>query len=184
MSDGVFPRVKRKSRAYDVSQVDAFLAKARAAYDAPIGADQSVTSAALRAVSFDLKGGGYSAQHVDAALDRLEDVFAAREREAALGALGEAAWRESARHRALIIQDRLSRPAGKKFARTGIFTTGYDRASVDTFGARVIAYLRGESPLSVPEVRTVSFRTRVRGYREEQVDALLDAVIEVMQAVR
>jgi len=184
MADGVFPRVKRKSRAYDAVQVDRFLARARAAYDAPIGSEQAVTAAELRTVSFDLRRGGYSAQHVDAAIDRLEDVFAAREREAALAALGESAWRESARQKAVAIQEHLSRPAGRKFARTGILTSGYDRSAVDAFSVRILAYLRGEAMLSLADVRTVTFRPRVNGYREEQVDALLDAVVEVMQAVR
>jgi len=184
MPDAVFPRVKKKSRAYDADQVDAFLARARASYDAPDGTGAAMSAADLRTVSFDLRAGGYSAAHVDAALDRLEDVFAAREREAALAALGEQGWRERARVRAQAIQERLSRPAGHKFARTGVFTSGYDRNAVDRFGVRVLAYLGGEGPLSLNDVRTVAFRTRVNGYREDQVDALLDAVIEVMQAVR
>jgi DivIVA domain-containing protein len=33
-------------------------------------------------------------------------------------------------------------------------------------------------------VRTVAFRSRLRGYREWQVDLLLDAVVDVMLAVR
>ena len=38
--------------------------------------------------------------------------------------------------------------------------------------------------MSVEQVRTVVFRSTKRGYNETQVDLLLDAVIDVMLAVR
>ena len=38
--------------------------------------------------------------------------------------------------------------------------------------------------MSVDQVRTAVFRTKKRGYNETQVDLLLDAVIDVMLAVR
>lgn len=38
--------------------------------------------------------------------------------------------------------------------------------------------------MSVEEVRTVTFREQRGGYREEQVDLLLDSVTDVMLAVR
>ena len=39
-------------------------------------------------------------------------------------------------------------------------------------------------PMSVDHVRTVVFGSKKRGYNEQQVDLLLDAVIDVMLAVR
>ena len=38
--------------------------------------------------------------------------------------------------------------------------------------------------MSIDEVRTVAFRPRRGGYREAQVDMLLDTVVDVMLAVR
>jgi DivIVA domain-containing protein len=38
--------------------------------------------------------------------------------------------------------------------------------------------------MTVDEVRTVAFRPRKHGYREAQVDLLLDSAIKVMQAVQ
>jgi DivIVA domain-containing protein len=38
--------------------------------------------------------------------------------------------------------------------------------------------------MSVEQVRTIVFRSRKGGYNETQVDLLLDAVINVMLAVR
>ena len=39
-------------------------------------------------------------------------------------------------------------------------------------------------PMSVEDVRTVAFRPKKGGYREAQVDLLLDSVVNVMLAVR
>ncbi|MCU1637163.1 MAG: transporter permease, partial [Cryobacterium sp.] len=39
-------------------------------------------------------------------------------------------------------------------------------------------------PVTVDDVRTAVFRPERGGYREEQVDAVLDSVVDVMLAVR
>ncbi len=61
---------------------------------------------------------------------------------------------------------------------------GYDPDEVDRFLIRVQRYFRESRPMSVDEVRKVVFHTRRGGYSEAQVDLLLDAVIDVMLAVR
>jgi DivIVA domain-containing protein len=38
--------------------------------------------------------------------------------------------------------------------------------------------------MSIDEVRTIAFRPQKGGYRETQVDLLIDAVVNVMLAVR
>ena len=50
------------------------------------------SSASVRHVSFALVRKGYSIGAVDAALARIEDAFAAREREATIAAVGTAEW--------------------------------------------------------------------------------------------
>ena len=55
---------------------------------------------------------------------------------------------------------------------------------MDRFADRIAKYFRGTKPMSVDDVRTVAFHPRRGGYREAQVDLLLDAVIDVMNAVR
>ena len=135
-------------------------------------------------MAFTIQKGGYSPVHVDAALERLEDAFASRERERALQQVGDEAWYTEARTMAREILDRLARPEGRRFDRAGSLTDGYDRKQVDAFGERLAQYFEDGRPMSVEEVRTVAFQPRKRGYREAQVDLLLDGVVGVMLAVR
>jgi DivIVA domain-containing protein len=178
-----FPRAPRSQPGYDVSQVERFLSEARRAYDEEGEAKTGIDAAAIRSTSFRMRRGGYSPLRVDEALERLEDAFAAREREREIEAMGEDAWIRRARERADEITARLSRPDGEKFRRVGRFSAGYDPDEVDRFLVRVQRYFRESRPMSVDEVRQVAFRTRRGGYSEAQVDLLLDAVIDVMLAV-
>ena len=79
---------------------------------------------------------------------------------------------------------RLERPDGQRFSRVSFLGTGYHPKDVDAFAQRLGGYFREGKPLSLTEVRSVVFRAKHGGYREAQVDALLDAVVEVMLAVR
>jgi DivIVA domain-containing protein len=179
-----FPRTRKSKLGYNVERVEDFLEEARAAYTADRG-DRSVLSAeSIRKTAFAMQKGGYSPSHVDAALERLEDAFAARERERARSQAGDAAWFATARESAQAILDRLARDKGARFARVGPFTTGYKPKDVDAFAGRLLGYFQDGKPLSVDQVRTVVFRGSKRGYREAQVDLLLDAVVDVMLAVR
>jgi len=65
-----------------------------------------------------------------------------------------------------------------------VLSTGYHPKDVDAFAKRLGGYFREGKPLSLTEVRSIVFRPKHGGYREAQVDALLDAVVEVMLAVR
>ncbi|WP_309146664.1 MULTISPECIES: DivIVA domain-containing protein [unclassified Curtobacterium] len=173
----------RSTLGYDVDEVDRFLEDARRAYTDD-GADGHVASDKIRATAFSMRKGGYSTQHVDAALERLEDAFAAREREAELSRHGQKAWYAEARAKASDVVARLDRPDGQRFQRVGFLTVGYHPKDVDTFAARLRGYFHDGKPLSLTEVRSVVFRPKHGGYREGQVDAVLDAVVEVMLAVR
>lgn len=179
-----FPRTRKSRRGYDIEQVEDFLEEARSAYDAEPDAPAVLGADEIRRTAFPLKKGGYSPAHVDAALERLEDAYASRERDKARRVAGDEAWFAAARTNAKEIIDRLARPQGHKFRRAGFLTNGYDRKQVDAFGARLSDYFLKGSPMSVDEVRTIAFRPRKGGYRESQVDYFLDSVVSVMLAVR
>ena len=179
-----FPRTRGSRRGYNVEQVEEFLEEARRAYTAEPGEPVVINAESIRRTAFALQRSGYSPSHVDAALERLEDAFAAREREQALAAAGEEAWYAQARTVAQEIVGRLSRPAGQRFTRAGLLTDGYDRREVDAFTDRLLQYFEDRLTITVDEVRTVAFRPRKHGYQEAQVDLLLDSAISVMQAVR
>ena len=179
-----FPHTRSSRKGYNVDQVEDFLEEARRAYTADRGAPGVLDSASIRKMAFSMQRGGYSPTHVDAALERLEDAFAAREREQAFAVQGDAAWYSKARSSAQAILDRLARDRGRRFSRAGILTTGYDVKDVDSFAERLVGYFQHGKPMSVEQVRTVVFRGKKNGYSESQVDLLLDAVIDVMLAVR
>jgi len=179
-----FPRTRSSRRGYSVEQVEDFLEDARQAYSAEPNAPVGVSSTSIRQTAFAMQKGGYSPTHVDAALERLEDAFANRERERAVQLSGDQAWYTEARTIAQEILARLARPLGHRFDRVSILSTGYDRKQVDAFAARLTSYFQEGRPMSIEEVRTVAFRPKRGGYREAQVDLLLDAVVSVMLAVR
>ena len=179
-----FPRSRKSRQGYDVDQVEDFLEEARRAYTAEPGQLSVLDAENIRRMAFRMQKGGYSTSHVDAALERLEDAFAARERERAFAQVGDAAWYAKARSSAQSILDRLAREPGHRFSRVGFLTTGYSPKYVDAFADRLVGYFQHGKPMSVDQVRTVVFRSVKRGYNETQVDLLLDAVIDVMLAVR
>jgi DivIVA domain-containing protein len=179
-----FPTAQGRTRGYRREQVDAFLQAARKAYDVDEEETPTMTSADIRRTSFALTRGGYATSSVDAALERLEDAFALREREHALSEAGKREWLSSARETAQVILNRLARPEGHKFSRAGFLARGYRTEDVDAFTGKLVAYFEKGTPLSADAVRTAVFRSQRGGYAEAQVDLLLDAVTEVMLAVR
>ena len=60
---------------------------------------------------------------------------------------------------------------------------GYRIDEVDLVADKISRYLETGDSVSVEQVRAVAFRMQRGGYRETQVDAVLDAVVEVMLAV-
>ncbi|MGB3376672.1 MAG: DivIVA domain-containing protein [Microbacterium sp.] len=176
-----FPLTSGRQRGYHRSAVDTFLEAARRAFEDD---RDDFGSEDVRAASFPLVKRGYVIADVDAALGRVEDAFASRTRARAVRAVGVEAWVAGARRDAQQILDHLSRAPRHRFARTGGLTFGYRIDEVDHVADRISAYLRDGAALTVEQVRDAAFRMQRGGYREEQVDALLDATIEVMLAVR
>ncbi|MGH3689052.1 MAG: DivIVA domain-containing protein [Microbacterium sp.] len=176
-----FALTSGRVRGYHRAAVDTFLASARRAFEA--GGDE-LSADDVRTASFPLVKGGYVVADVDAALGRVEDAFAARERERVVRSQGAGAWVEQARSDAQTILDHLARPRRRRFARTGVLTFGYRIDEVDHVSTRIVRYLRDGDALTVEQLRSAAFRMQRGGYREEQVDALLDATIDVILAVR
>ena len=168
-------------RGYHRAAVDTFLSSARRAFET--GGDE-LTAEDVRTASFPLVKGGYVVADVDAALGRVEDAFAARERDRVVRTQGAGTWVEQARAEAQVILDHLARPRRHRFARTGVLTFGYRLDEVDHVSTRIVRYLRDGDALTAEQLRSAAFRMQRGGYREEQVDALLDATIDVILAVR
>ncbi|MCR2809413.1 MULTISPECIES: DivIVA domain-containing protein [unclassified Microbacterium] len=170
-------------KGYEKRAVDAFLLRARNAFERYGDEADQMTSADVRRVAFPIVRHGYVISAVDDALGRIEDAFAAREREAAVADGGVHAWVGQTRETAQVVLDRLSRPKGRRFDRVGGLRYGYRIDEVDLVADKLARYLETGEALSVEQVRGVAFRMQRGGYREAQVDAVLDAVIEVILAV-
>lgn len=177
----LFPVQSGRAKGYDRDAVDTFLQRARDSFEST--EEDAMTSAEVREAAFPLVRHGYAVPAVDAALGRIEDAFAAREREQALVSDGTSVWLEQTRDEAQIILDRLSRPKGALFDRVSWMRYGYRVDEVELVSAKLAAYFSSGAPVSPDQVRSVAFRMQRGGYREAQVDAVLDAVVEVMLAV-
>jgi DivIVA domain-containing protein len=179
-----FPQAERGQKGYERRAVEVFLARARDAFEAPAAdGEPAITSATVRDASFPLVKHGYSIVAVDAALSRIEDAFASRERESGIAHAGVEGWVGQARLTAQEILDRLVRPDGHRFTRARGLRYGYRVDEVDLVSRKLVGYFERGETVTVEQVRQAAFRMERRGYREEQVDALLDGVVEVMLAV-
>lgn len=179
-----FPLASGKQLGYRIDEVDAFLERARGSYEQQGQSAEPVTAAEIRGTAFPLARKGYTARFVDAAMDRLEEVFYERERRTFIDGQGEDAWWAQTQQLLSEVRGRLERPRGKRFRRRGIFASGYRVSQVDAFLDRVTGMLAGHETLTTPQVRGAVFHPQWRGYDEDQVDELLDCVIELMLAVR
>lgn len=181
--NNTFPYAVGGELGYSPQQVDRLLERARATYDHQEH-NNPVSAAELRFTAFTVKRGGYSARYVDSAIDRLEEVFFDRERAARVQQIGEEAWWAEIRKLLSEVRGRLNREKGKRFRRCSIFASGYRRAQVDAFLDRVSATLAGTDTLTAADVRSAVFHAQLGGYAEDQVDALLDAVVEILLAAK
>ncbi|MCI9887237.1 DivIVA domain-containing protein [Micrococcales bacterium 31B] len=186
MLDNVFQRVPRLQQGYHPEDVDAFLERARGAFDSRHKGGETMSPEQIRATVFRVKRGGYRTAQVDAVLDRIEDAFAAHEREQALNRGTEKDLMQSISEKAKRALPRLERPAGERFKRAAVFHIAYEVSAVDEFCDRLYSYFTSGAPMSVDEVRRVAF-PRVhgrKGYDEATVDVFLEFVVEVMVRVR
>lgn len=174
-----FPLAQPEKPGYEKSQVDSFVAMARAQY---ADASQDILTAnQLRNTEFDLVHGGYDLVAVDTAMDRLEDAFAAREIQRQKLFRGDFAVNDRLERITEIVRGRLERPKRKKFSNVGFLLRGYDRKQVDLLCAQVADHLNSGNQLHLNVVRRAIFTAKRGGYVESQVDAFIDRVVEILQ---
>jgi DivIVA domain-containing protein len=181
-----FDHVDRRDFGYNARQVDDFLGRAREYYNNPEPDDVPITSRDVRAMTFDPAKGGYDPRAVDAALDRLEDVFAQRERDALIRREGEQAWLTQIGRVSAMLRARLHRAPGERFRRpTKRNAVSYNIEDVDALCVELLGYFEHDQPMSVDVVRRAVFREAKGkdGYEENQVDAFLDRVVELMASI-
>jgi len=176
-----FPRANKLGKGYDVDQVEAFLTRARSAYEDG-GRGPAMTSWHVRTVGFDLVRGGYEVEAVDAALDRIEDAFARREKQRGEERAGSVGWQNQLRTQEQSLRAQLARPDGQRFPRGSGLELTYDIEQVDELCERVEAAFASGRPMAPDAVRLAVFKSRrgSRGYREAAVDAFLDRVVELL----
>lgn len=180
-----FARVARNELGYNVKQVEQFLARARDYYTSEDTGGKALTSHSVRSVTFDPAKGGYEARAVDTALDRLEDVFAQRERDKLVAESGEEAWLLQIGKISSALRERLHRTDGERFRRPKRNVRSYSVADVDRLCGQLLAYLQHDAQLSVDVVRRAVFAPArgKEGYEESQVDAFMDRVVELMASI-
>lgn len=176
-----FPKVGFFRRGYHPEWVDAFFEEARSAYEG--GIPQEVFSyPQVGQAAFPLKIGGYDTRAVDAALNRLESAFVQRDRMDFISVNGETGWFAHVAEQATGLYPRLLRPAGQRFSHPDGRERGYKANEVDRLLDRLTAFFDEGTPLDVKEVRLALFSSAKENdaYREDQVDAYLNRVVEIL----
>ncbi|GAA4771082.1 DivIVA domain-containing protein [Citricoccus nitrophenolicus] len=180
-----FELADRETFGYHRKQVDQFMARARVAYEGGGG----LRASDIRHLSFDAVRGGYRADQVDDVLDRLEDALAQAERQRRIDQEGEDAWQARVSASIDVLRARLERPDGERFRRpVSGADSGYDRSDVDVLCRRLSARFDrrpGGGDLVADDLRRAVF-TAASGadaYDEAQVDAYLDAAIDVLSVL-
>jgi DivIVA domain-containing protein len=177
-----FQRASGRKHGYSVEQVDAFVEMARQQYEHPEG--YLLASERVRETEFDLVRRGYDVSAVDAALDRVEDALADRELKRKRETRGEAAIADQLDRISDIVRTRIERPKGKRFERVNWPARGYSRKQVDALCNLVLEHLVNSEPLIMSEVRRIVFSAQRGGYAENQVDAFIDRVIQILHIER
>jgi DivIVA domain-containing protein len=177
-----FAKVKGRKLGYDIEQVDAFVAMARQQYEHPEG--HLLGAERIRETEFDLVKGGYLVSAVDAALDRIEDALADREISRKRETRGDFAVQDQLVRITEIVRGRIDRPKGKRFDRAAWPSRGYSRKQVDKLCNLIVEHLVNGEQLTMSEVRRIVFTAQRGGYAENQVDAFIDRVIQILHIER
>ena len=174
-----FIRSGKRKRGYKISQVDEFLKLAREQYTDTSKA--LLTSMDVRTTRFELERNGYSISVVDAALEKLEDVFAANEYGQELLKIGYVDYTENLSDLKKLVLARCNRPRRRKFSKRLWPNRGYSTKQVDKLCSQLGKSLENKAKLTVKELRIATFKSRRGGYAEYQVDVFLEKVVETLQ---
>ncbi|MBN2176136.1 MAG: DivIVA domain-containing protein [Demequinaceae bacterium] len=181
----MFPRVGFLRQGYDREQVEEFFTNVRAAYERPIVDPNGLMPIDIRHAAFDIRARGYKTAEVDAALDRLEDAFAARLKDQFVHQQGIEAWHAQLAERAQVLYERLRRPKGARFSHPKRLRRGYRASDVDALLDRITAFFDRGTPLTPNDLRSAIFprKAKWRSYDESKVDAYLARAIDILQGV-
>lgn len=174
-----FVQSGKRKLGYNISQVDEFLELARQQYSDP--SKELVTSLDVRTIRFKLVKHGYSISVVDAALEKLEDAFAAAELTKEASTQGFFEFTEDLDNLRQELVARCTRANRKKFSRRKFPNKGYSLKQVDKLCSQLGDSMENKADLTVREVRTATFKSKRGGYAEYQVDAFLEKFVEGLQ---
>jgi DivIVA domain-containing protein len=172
-----FARTNPKKIGYRPQDVDAFIERARAAFNDV----ESGEVVSVRDAQFELEKGGYSVSSVDAALDRLEDTFTARKLQRLATIHGREQLADRLNEIKVSLVGRIERPKNQRFSNTGFIYRGYSRKEVDAFVEAVGDHIENQEKMSVDVARQALFTPKRGGYAENQVDLFIDRVVELLQ---
>lgn len=179
-----FPMMTGRTKGYSQEEVDQFLARVKDTYEHGAQAENPVTSAQIREQAFSLRKKGYDPRHVDAALDRLEEVLFERERRQQQQDIGVEQWKKELGQLERELAGRMNRAHGERFKRRSFLAAGYRISQVDAVIDQLADRLDQGKEVRVNDIRTVRFFPQRAGYDEAQVDAFLDAVVVYLLSQR
>lgn len=174
-----FKHVSEKKWGYDPTDVDPLIDSARTQFANP--ESQALSAKQLRNAQFRLVKGGYRISAVDAALDRLDEAFSARDAKHLLATAGHIGANEKLDELRSVLLGRASRGKRKAFGRSGIAQKGYSVRQVDALLAAIASALEGRGSIGVEALRQASFSASWNGYSEAQVDLYIDRAVEYLQ---
>lgn len=186
-------RAGKRKWGYDPVQVDAFLERAHALYEAD---DMQLTQQDIQNVSFDQCKDGYVIAQVDAALARLERAVVDKQTEWEIAKFGRIAWKAQSED----LYRQLARHAGRqpreRFQAGESKSPSYDRKQVDRVVDQALDKVAAElgiDGMTLEDVRNLSLvdsswvsntiftqRRGKRGYDERQVDFFLNSCVRLL----
>lgn len=151
-----------------------------------VPAEQLPSVGQIRTTVFPRERGGYAPAPVDAALDRLEDAVARLEDRRWAREHGEQAREDRVDELCELVLGRLDRPAGRRFrSPSGTATRGYAAAEVDRLCDHVLDLFGDRRIPQAHLIRGAVFAPArgARSYEEQQVDAFLDRLVDLLHAL-
>ena len=181
-------RVPSRSWGYRAADVEALLLPLPRADSADGEHDDTVLPEPeqLRTATFRRQRGGYDPAEVDAAIDRLEDRAAVAHARRRVAEDGDQAWDDRMDRQHEQIYGRLRRPRGQRFrAPSSPSTRGYSAPQVDDLCEGVLEEIDRQQAPDIALIRGAVFDPACGRdvYEENQVDAFLDALLDLVSTL-